>query len=95
MDVSDMFVVVGFVGDVCDVLLGIFDVLFDGVYVKVDGLVGMLICVLDVVGCKCYLWIGLCVEVDVCFVVFVGMLLVVLFVVWDWFDVCVGELCIM
>ncbi|AIO24742.1 folate-binding protein YgfZ [Burkholderia cepacia] len=86
-DASDTLAVVGFAGDVRDVLSGIFDALPDGVHVKVDGPAGTLIRVPDAAGRKRYLWIGPRAEVDA----LGGTLPVVSPAVWDWLDIRAGE----
>ena len=86
-DASDALAVVGFAGDVRDVLSGIFDALPDGVHVKVDGPAGTLIRVPDAAGRKRYLWIGPRAEVDA----LGGTLPVVSPAVWDWLDIRAGE----
>ncbi len=90
-DASDTLAVVGFAGDVRDVLSGIFDALPDGVHVKVDGPAGTLIRVPDAAGRKRYLWIGPRAEVDARVAALGGTLRVVSPAVWDWLDVRAGE----
>ncbi|MDN7610899.1 CAF17-like 4Fe-4S cluster assembly/insertion protein YgfZ [Burkholderia cepacia] len=90
-DASDTLAVVGFAGDVRDVLSGIFDALPDGVHVKVDGPAGTLIRVPDAAGRKRYLWIGPRAEVDARVAALGGTLPVVSPAVWDWLDVRAGE----
>ncbi len=90
-DASDTLAVVGFAGDVRDVLSGIFDALPDGVHVKVDGPAGTLIRVPDAAGRKRYLWIGPRAEVDARVAALGGTLPVVSPAVWDWLDIRAGE----
>lgn len=90
-DASDTLAVVGFAGDVRDVLSGIFDALPDGVHVKVDGPAGTLIRVPDAAGRKRYLWIGPRAEVDARVAALSGTLPVVSPAVWDWLDIRAGE----
>ncbi len=90
-DASDTLAVVGFAGDVRDVLSGIFDALPDGVHVKVDGPAGTLIRVPDAAGRKRYLWIGPRAAVDARVAALGGTLPVVSPAVWDWLDVRAGE----
>ncbi len=90
-DASDTLAVVGFAGDVRDVLSGIFDALPDGVHVKVDGPAGTLIRVPDAAGRKRYLWIGPRAAVDARVAALGGTLPVVSPAVWDWLDIRAGE----
>lgn len=90
-DASDTLAVVGFAGDVRDVLSGIFDALPDGVHVKVDSPAGTLIRVPDAAGRKRYLWIGPRAEVDARVAALGGTLPVVSPAVWDWLDIRAGE----
>ena len=90
-DASADLLAVGLAGDVRTALAGIFDVIPDGVHVKVDGPVGSLIRVPDAEARLRYLWVGPRAEVEAHLPALDSKLVRVSPAVWDWLDIRTGE----